>query len=179
MKMTKMLSCGMIRTRTIQGGPGIGVFNAVTNSMWAEGRDTMTGAVRHIMTEPVTNYNIVVLDQTLRGRHYWSMADYDGDYYTLQQDGGLIPRVFSTTVSNSVVNTNFLNIDLVYTWRFAPGSELSLVWKNAIYSEGETIIRNSLDNFDDLLSQPQTNSISLKILYYLDYQNFRRLFLPK
>lgn len=116
---------------------------------------------------------------TLRGRHYWSRADYDGDYFTLQPDGGIVPRVYSTTISNSDVNTNFLNIDLVYTWRFAPGSELSLVWKNAIFSEGDMIIRNGRDNFEDLLSQPQTNSISLKILYYLDYQNFRKLFLPK
>lgn len=113
---------------------------------------------------------------TLRGRHYWSTADYDGDYFTLQQDGSLRDRVYSTPLNNSDVNTNFLNIDVVYTWRFAPGSELSLVWKNSIWSEGDVIIRSGLDNFTDLLSMPQTNSLSLKILYYLDYQNFRKLF---
>lgn len=116
---------------------------------------------------------------TLRGRHYWSRADYDGDYFTLQPDGSLIDRVYSTSLNNSDVNTNFLNIDMVYTWRFAPGSELSLVWKNSIWSEGDVIIRNGLDNFGDLLSMPQTNSLSLKILYYLDYQNFRKLFKSK
>lgn len=116
---------------------------------------------------------------TLRGRHYWSRADYDGDYFTLQSDGSLLPRVFSTTIDNSDVNTNFLNIDLVYTWRFAPGSELSLVWKNSIWSEGDIIIRSGMDNFSDMLSMPQTNSLSLKILYYLDYQNFRKLFVQK
>ena len=116
---------------------------------------------------------------TLRGRHYWSRADYDGDYFTLRQDGSLTDRVYSTPLNNSDVNTNFLNIDVVYTWRFAPGSELSLVWKNSIWSEGDVIIRNGLDNFTDLLSMPQTNSLSLKILYYLDYQNFRKLFKSK
>lgn len=114
---------------------------------------------------------------TLRGRHYWSKADYDGSYYTLQADGSLRDR--TSSVDNSDVNTNFLNIDMVYTWRFAPGSELSLVWKNSIWSEGEVIIRSGLDNFADLLSMPQTNSISLKILYYLDYQNFRKVFRSK
>jgi len=113
---------------------------------------------------------------TLRGRHYWSRADYDGNYLTLQSDGSLLDRIYSTPVNNSDVNTNFLNIDMVYTWRFAPGSELSLVWKNAIWSEGEVIISDGFENFGDLLSNPQTNSISLKILYYLDYQNFRKLF---
>ncbi|HOO65853.1 MAG: carbohydrate binding family 9 domain-containing protein [Bacteroidales bacterium] len=116
---------------------------------------------------------------TLRGRHYWSRADYDGNYYTLQTDGALLDRIYSTTVDNSDVNTNFLNIDLIYTWRFAPGSELSLAWKNAIRGEGEQIITNGLENFSELFSMPQTNSISLKILYYLDYQNFRKLFRSK
>ncbi|MZQ79459.1 MAG: hypothetical protein GT599_05825 [Bacteroidales bacterium] len=116
---------------------------------------------------------------TLRGRHYWSRADYDGDYFTLQPDGSLLDRIYSTPLNNSDVNTNFLNIDVVYTWRFAPGSELSLVWKNSIWSEGDVIIRNGFDNFGDLLSMPQTNSLSLKILYYLDYQNFRKIFKSK
>ena len=116
---------------------------------------------------------------TLRGRHYWSRADYDGSYMNLQTDGSLLERIFSTPVNNSDVNTNFLNIDMVYTWRFAPGSELSLVWKNAIWSEGDVIISNGFDNFTDLLSNPQTNSVSLKVLYYLDYQNFRKLFKAK
>ncbi len=113
---------------------------------------------------------------TLRARHYWSRADYDGSYYVLQDDGGLHQLVIPGTPENDDVNSNYLNIDMGYTWRFAPGSELSLVWKNAIFAEGDVIIRSAMDNFSDLLLMPQTNSISLKILYYLDYQNFRKLF---
>lgn len=116
---------------------------------------------------------------TLRARHYWSRADYDGSHFRLQDDGSLNLLSGTGDMPNSDVNTNFLNIDMVYTWRFAPGSELSLVWKNAVYSQGDIIIRNAFDNFGDLLSMPQTNSISLKILYYLDYQNFRKLFSSK
>jgi hypothetical protein len=110
---------------------------------------------------------------TLRGRYYWSKADYDGDYYLLNTDGTLEPSAFGGT---SDLNTNFLNIDMVYTWRFAPGSELSIVWKNAIRSFSDYIIENPVDNFRDMFNQPQSNSISLKILYYLDYQNFKKLF---
>lgn len=116
---------------------------------------------------------------TLRVRHYWSRADYGGSYYVLQDDGSLNQMTNTGMLQNDDVNTNYLNLDLVYTWRFAPGSELSVVWKNAIYSEGDIVIRSAMDNFSDLLSMPQTNSISLKILYYLDYQNFRKLFSSK
>ncbi len=113
---------------------------------------------------------------TLRGRHYWSGADYDNSYFELMDDGSLRKLLTPDVMINNDVNTNFLNVDVVYTWRFAPGSELSLVWKNAIYSEGNVIVSDALGNFSDLLSMPQTNSLSLKILYYLDYQNFKKLF---
>lgn len=116
---------------------------------------------------------------TLRARHYWSRADYDGTYFQLQDDGSLLPRADYVSPSSDDVSTNYLNIDLVYTWRFAPGSELSLVWKNSIFSGGDRIVTSSMENFKDLLSMPQTNSISLKILYYLDYQNFKKLFSSK
>jgi len=113
---------------------------------------------------------------SLRGRYYWSKADYDGDYFLLLDDGTLEPSAYGGT---SDLNTNFLNIDMVYTWRFAPGSELSIVWKNAIRSFSDYIIENPADNFRDMLGQPQSNSISLKILYYLDFQNFKKLFSSK
>lgn len=113
---------------------------------------------------------------TLRGRHYWSRADYDDSYYELLDNGNLRELMTPDIMMNNDVNTNFLNIDVVYTWRFAPGSELSLVWKNAIYSEGSVIVSDAVSNFKEMLSMPQTNSLSLKILYYLDYQNFRKLF---
>jgi hypothetical protein len=113
---------------------------------------------------------------TLRGRYYWSRAEYDGNYYILQNDGSLSATSYPGEAN---VNSNFMNIDMVYTWRFAPGSELSLVWKNAIASSGGLIINNPFDNLRDLLGMPQSNSISLKILYYLDYQNFKKLFSSK
>lgn len=113
---------------------------------------------------------------TLRTRHYWSRAEYDGNYYTLQNDGSLFVRSYQTPVGNHDMNTNFLNIDMVYTWRFAPGSEMSLVWKNMIYSMGDVIIKNGIENMREMFTMPRTNSVSLKILYYLDYQNFRKLF---
>ncbi len=110
---------------------------------------------------------------TLRCRHYWSRAVYDGSYYRLQDDGSFTDASYSRDPD---VNTNYFNVDLVYTWRFAPGSELSVVWKNAIFTEGSEIVNEAWRNFSDLLSSPQTNSISLKILYYLDYQNLRKWF---
>lgn len=49
---------------------GIGFFNAVGAPMYATIRDRTTGERARINTESLTNYNIVVLDQALRGRSY-------------------------------------------------------------------------------------------------------------
>ncbi|WP_226999100.1 DUF5916 domain-containing protein [Flavisolibacter tropicus] len=47
-------------------GLGIGVFNAITQPMYAIVENDR-GEKRKILTDPLTNYNITVLDQTLKG----------------------------------------------------------------------------------------------------------------
>ena len=47
---------------------GIGIFNAVTAPMHAIITNLATGADSSILTEPLTNYNIIVLDQALKNR---------------------------------------------------------------------------------------------------------------
>jgi hypothetical protein len=54
---------------------GIGIFNAVTSPMNAIIRDKTTGIETKIQTEPLTNYNILVLDQALKGRSYLTFTN--------------------------------------------------------------------------------------------------------
>lgn len=49
---------------------GIGVLNAVAAPMYATILNSTTGVKTDTLTSPLTNYNIVVLDQALRGRSY-------------------------------------------------------------------------------------------------------------
>jgi len=49
---------------------GIGVFNAITAPMRATIRNKTTGEETRLQTSPLTNYNLVVLDQALKGRSY-------------------------------------------------------------------------------------------------------------
>jgi hypothetical protein len=107
---------------------------------------------------------------TMRVRHYWSRADYS-TFFLLREDGYLQPDVYS---ANHDISFNVFNIDLVYTWQFAPGSELSAVWKNDIHTVRDDIVGGFFRNFDETVSAPQTNSFSLKILYYLDYQGLKK-----
>jgi hypothetical protein len=49
---------------------GIGFFNAIGAPMYATIRDKSTGTKSRIRTEPFANYNIIVVDQALRGQSF-------------------------------------------------------------------------------------------------------------
>jgi len=93
-------------------------------------------------------------------------------FFTLEKDGGLASN--TGVHQNLNQNYNAFNVDMVYSWRFAPGSEMNIVWKNAIGTFGNQVVNNYFKNIDNTLSSPQNNSISFKILYYLDYLQLSR-----
>ena len=61
---TKLLNATKISGR-LQSGLGIGFFNAITKAQYATVGDD-AGKERHIETNPLTNFNILVLDQSLK-----------------------------------------------------------------------------------------------------------------
>lgn len=104
-------------------------------------------------------------------RHYWSQVAVK-KYHTLNVDGSLTAN--SSYSGNNDYNFNLFNIDLVYTWQFAAGSFINIVWKNAI-QESDAEIRNKyFKNISRTVSSDQNNNISIKILYYLDYLNLKK-----
>ncbi len=111
----------------------------------------------------------------LRARHYWSKVEYS-DFYTLQANGDLSPASYD---QNEDIDFNALNTDLQFVWYFAPGSEMSAVWKNNILTFGDQPSSNYFNAFEETLSSPQTNSISVRIIYYLDYQFLQKTFAGK
>jgi Domain of unknown function (DUF5916)/Carbohydrate family 9 binding domain-like len=54
---------------------GIGVFNAITSPMHSIIRDKVTGEETRIETEPMANYNIIVLDQAFKGRSFLTLTN--------------------------------------------------------------------------------------------------------
>lgn len=108
---------------------------------------------------------------SFRLRQYWSKVSYD-NVYELAENGSLAssPYTGRDANGNSYHDNSFnaFNIDMVYSWVFSPGSELRLVWKNAIYSSDDNVSRSFDSNLRYVLDQTQTNSFSVKFLYFLD-----------
>jgi hypothetical protein len=101
---------------------------------------------------------------SLRARHYWFQLYYH-EYLHLKEDGSFSPTDWNGSADE---NFNQFNLDFVYTWQFAPGSFLNLIWKDAIFNgdtqRGDTYFRN----WNKTFHTPQDNTLTLKLIYWLD-----------
>ena len=109
---------------------------------------------------------------TLRLRHYWTRLNFRR-FDELGTDGRLYATPYSGKNADGTsahdATFNIFNLDLVYLWRFAPGSDLSVVWKNSIFSSNRRLSDSYFSQLGRLFAEPQTNSLSFKIIYFLDY----------
>lgn len=71
---TQLINATKVSGRT-NGGLGIGFLNAMTAPAYATVRDSISEEERRVATQPFTNYNLVVLDQTLFGNSYISLSN--------------------------------------------------------------------------------------------------------
>ncbi|MRT94089.1 DUF5916 domain-containing protein [Ancylomarina sp. 16SWW S1-10-2] len=107
---------------------------------------------------------------SFRARHYWAKAEYK-NFGVLMDNGRLASTDYS---DNHDINFNTFNIDVVYSWRFAPGSELAMVWKNSISDYNDVVAHSFVKNFKDTFDATQFNSLSVKLLYYIDYMSLKK-----
>ena len=114
----------------------------------------------------------------LNFRNYWSTVQYKNEYFILEEDGSLT-ATNQQPDSNPDTNFNVWNLDLNYSWQFAPGSQAVFLYRNSIFQNTDQAALNFLDSLNNLLNEPITHIFSLKITYYIDYLNFKNIFNKK
>jgi hypothetical protein len=70
-------------------------------------------------------------------------------------------------------------VDAFFTWDFKPGSRVVAGWKNFLGSDYSFDIdaikyNNYSRNFRQTFGLPHGNELSLRIIYFLDYNQLRR-----
>lgn len=108
---------------------------------------------------------------TFRLRHYWSKVDYT-KFMKLETDGYVTDIL--TASSNPDNNVNFFNIDMNYTWQFAPGSFINVNWKTASELFNQYVQDKYYNNLRNTVDAPQINNFSIKVIYFLDYLTIKR-----
>ena len=146
---------------------GFAAIDEATNDIIFGRRDR--GTVENIL-ELKYNFNGKMGIRS-RIRHYWSKVEYK-EFFMLLLDGHLQKNTdFNQNVNQ---NVNFFNVDMTYTWQFAPGSFINIVWKNAVYTSEDILEHSYLKNFTHTMEADQNNNLSLKVIYFLDYLNLKK-----
>jgi len=110
---------------------------------------------------------------SLSFRHYWKPVTYKHQYFDLNYDGTLSDNTY---VNDNDINFNTWNVDLNFKWEFAPGSELIALYRNNLFKQDNQDQLNFNDNLSNLFKEEMYNNVSIKLIYYLDYNKLTHLF---
>lgn len=134
------------------------------------------------------NRNVITYSNTLSGkyavnstmtfnlsvRHYWSYAE-NKNFLSLDNQGKLNDFTNYTTNKNS--NFTSWNVDLSYSWWFAPGSQISVLYRNNAANFSRTINSDFGSNVTNLLNNEALNhTFSISMRYIIDYNQVKKLF---
>ncbi len=112
-----------------------------------------------------------VMSLSFRVRHYWDRVEYLS-FGTLDDNGYLNELNFNGLDEDNVPLYNqdydLFNIDMFFTWRFAPGSDIIFTWKNNGLNTQPVVTKNYLNALGRVYEDFNRNEVSLKVLYFLD-----------
>jgi hypothetical protein len=103
-------------------------------------------------------------------RYNWSPVSYQSNYFKMDENGYLQPYNYS---KNNDVNFNSWNFDLRYVWQFTRGSELVILYRNSIFNEDDQSQLSFSNNLNNLFNQSLQQNLSIRLVYYLDYNKLK------
>jgi hypothetical protein len=113
----------------------------------------------------------------LRFRNFWSTANHsDNVYWMLNDDGSRTRTEYDLENRDPDTNFNIWNLDLSFRWRFAPGSEATLLYRNQMFNQTDLANLNYSESLEALFDQPAQHTLSLRITYFVDVSNFGNWF---
>jgi hypothetical protein len=140
----------------------IGYVESFNDSIFMGQRDIKTFSNTFMFIFSFTNKSWL----NLKVRHYWSNIVYN-KFYSLRDNG----KLESYDAYPLIADRDFqmLNLDCSFKWEFAPGSQVSVVWKNIFTRKNYLQSTDYFNTFDDMMNSPRYNSLSIKLLYYFDF----------
>jgi hypothetical protein len=109
----------------------------------------------------------------LTTRHYWSFAE-NVQFHTLLEDGTFTPN--NNYASNKDANFNLWNFDLSYSWWFAPGSQITALYRNNAQNFSNEIDKSYGSNFNNVFEDNLNHVFSVSVRYFIDYNKAKNWF---
>jgi hypothetical protein len=109
-------------------------------------------------------------------RHYWSFSE-NKSFYLLNPDGRLTDYNGIVPIVNKNKNFNTWNFDLSYNWWFAPGSQISVLYRDNAVIDNDIINKDYGKNVTNLLNnEALSHTFSISLKYFIDYNRAKNWF---
>jgi hypothetical protein len=109
----------------------------------------------------------------LSARYYWSYTE-NKSFYELQDNGRLTP--YEGYTENKNQNLITWNLDMSYNWWFAPGSQLTLLYRSNAAKYDNLIIKDFGNNYTNLLNNHDLSHVlSVSVKYFIDYNQVKNI----
>ncbi|MGL5111901.1 MAG: DUF5916 domain-containing protein [Flavobacterium sp.] len=156
-----------------------GYIDKVTNSMDPLVDKTILFANRNVVTYSHTlagKYSInSQVNFNLALRQYWSYAE-NKNILMLSQNGRLVD--FNGYDQNKNSSFYSWNLDVSCSWWFAPGSQVSFLYRNNSANFENLINKKYRDNLDAILTNEKLqHTLSISVRYFIDYNEAKNLFI--
>ena len=99
---------------------------------------------------------------------------YQDQFYDLRSDGYLEPNNFT---ENQDINFNSWNLNLNYLWQFARENQLIAFYRNSIFSKNKDTGQDFFTNLNNLFNETKQHLFSLRVVFFIDYNNTKNVFL--
>ena len=110
----------------------------------------------------------------ISARYYWSYTE-NKNFLQLEENGSLSP--FENYTENKNQNLITWNLDVSYNWWFAPGSQLTILYRSNAAKYDNLINKDFGNNYTSLLNNEDlSHVISISVKYFIDYNQVKNIF---
>ncbi len=119
---------------------------------------------------------------SLQFRHYWDTVIYDDFMYNLNSNGRInenknLPK--TALSSNPDVNFSTWNVDLNYVWQFAPGSFLTVLYRQQLFQNNDKAMQSYANTLQNLFDQNFQHTLSIRLQYFIDVNDVKNAIFKK
>ncbi|TDD78685.1 DUF5916 domain-containing protein [Flavobacterium caseinilyticum] len=155
-----------------------GYIDSINDDLNSATANTIVFANRNVITYSNTVFGKYSLNSTMTFnislRQYWSYAE-NKNTLSLEQNGRLADFTGYTTNKNSSFYS--WNADLSYSWWFAPGSQVSVLYRNNAGAFERNINKEFTENVTNLLNNDALSHVfSVSVRYFIDYNQVKNIF---
>jgi hypothetical protein len=109
----------------------------------------------------------------LSARYYWSYTE-NKSFFQLQDNGRLTP--YDNYTEHKDQNLITWNLDVSYNWWFAPGSQLTILYRSNASKYDNLINKDFGNNYTNLLNNHDLSHVlSVSVKYFIDYNQVKNI----